>query len=172
MNEDTWKSLVEAVYAWLCFKVACGQRRLLNEASLSEPITQWVLGVGRDTLAREHNAVTRAGRGRPPQIDYVLKDREGRPWAFIETKYSRLSAGELLPDCKKLLDQRNTSHRYLLVAGIWDMSPTDYLRNTVQFLPTTPESGWQTFDRTPSGGLGGASSSKTARASPSKADRE
>jgi hypothetical protein len=87
------RHLVEAVGSWLHFELRCGRGSLFDEAYLSFPVGQYLIGrYGSQVRAEfEHPVLAplMAGRGDRPRIDYAVLGTDGKLAAVIEAKWLR-----------------------------------------------------------------------------------
>lgn len=127
--DEIFEKVTAATAAWLDYQVICGRRMLLGESYLAQPIGE-VLRVEHngDVHAEfNHPIITSPSRGRPRQVDYVLRGpNAGTLVAGLEVKWAddtALSKQRIVDDllrleCFKHSPAHNQSaHRYFLIAG-------------------------------------------------------
>lgn len=118
------QELCEAVASWLHYKSLTGLRRLMNESSIKVPIAEFLsTNSKQEVLAEvEHPKFANKDRGRPKQIDFVVK-RNGQSWVSIyECKFHRDTKVRLIADLCRLLvfDQsleKGNPDRFFLYCG-------------------------------------------------------
>ncbi len=120
MDQSEVSELAQATTAWLTYKDLTGAKGLLNEASLSMPILEFLTRKTIFEILREvpHPNFPRVGRGRPKQLDFVAR-RSGVGWVFVlETKFGRSSPDSLINDIMRLaLLPSATAKRFLLLSA-------------------------------------------------------
>src|SRR5450759_3100826 len=87
-KQTRYKLLTRAVSSWLAYKHLTGLAGLLNEASLSVPIAEFLTHNTRYNIVGQENHPNFPGRGvgRKRQLDFVAKTA-AESWVFvIETK--------------------------------------------------------------------------------------
>lgn len=90
MDRSEIASVAQAVNRWLSYQVICGRSPLLSEAYLGHPVAEYFIHKHSGVFEAEvdHPAFANAPRGRPRQIDYVLRTRHsGAIDVAIECKW-------------------------------------------------------------------------------------
>jgi len=130
-KETRNKLLTRAVSSWLAYKHLTGLAGLLNEASLSVPIAEFLTHRTTYNIVGQENHPNFPGKGvgRKRQLDFVAKT--AKRWAFvIETKALPLERQGFIDDLLRLaLLNKPGVHRYFLVAGELTSADWKYLKS-------------------------------------------
>jgi hypothetical protein len=129
LSDRTFLDLAKALKCWLDFQIHCRRSALLSEAYLTQPLGEFLLANYSGMLEREmnHPQFKVVSKGRPKQIDFVLKSKDEGYLDFgIECKWS----GNHPPDRQGIVDdvmrleclrrpvgQAGYSKRYFILAG-------------------------------------------------------
>lgn len=101
------RSISEGLSSWLDFEIHCGHQKLFNERFISLPLALILSNNVRGTIESEfpHPVLSQERNvGRPPQIDFVIKDRN-KVELLVETKWAgatNLKVTDILWDCIRL----------------------------------------------------------------------
>lgn len=121
---DREQDVCEAVSSWLSYKSLTGLRSLINESSIKVPISEFLSTNSKLTIQAEvpHPKFRTGGRGRPKQIDYVIKGKGNRWDEVYETKYHPDTPQRVIDDlCRLICLSHNGAlgnpRRYFLFAG-------------------------------------------------------
>jgi hypothetical protein len=81
VTDDSFAELAKAIRSWLDYQVLCGRGQLLCEASLAQPVGDYLITHYSGSLVSEgpHPVLTKAKHGavgRNRQIDFLLKSKE------------------------------------------------------------------------------------------------
>ena len=128
MNESQVATLSRAVRSWLAFQCYCGRGALLSEAYLTQPVGEFLNWSNSGDVRAEwnHPNIPHPERGRPRQIDYVVRTRDsGQLAGAIEVKWVSDQGGvdrqRIVDDLLRLECVRNEPGpmvwRYFLLAG-------------------------------------------------------
>jgi hypothetical protein len=85
---NTQRRLAEGISAWLLFEFNCQRGNLFSEKYLANPVGQILTGIypGQVKAEVNHPHIQNSGAGRPPQIDFVVK--ENNIWkSAVESKW-------------------------------------------------------------------------------------
>jgi hypothetical protein len=103
MATDFAKLLTTGVGSWLGFESACDRSGLFSEKYLTTAIGQILAArTGNRAIAEWPHpvlALLRTGPGRRPEVDFVVRDREGRVILAVESKW----AGRTMPSTSAIL---------------------------------------------------------------------
>ena len=83
-------NLPEATRLWLEYQIACGRKDLISEASLVQPMGEYLLTrqLGRLYSEKDHPGLVTTRAGRNPQVDFVIADRQtGEDEIVLESKW-------------------------------------------------------------------------------------
>lgn len=100
--------MCKAVNAWLNFQIYCGRKTLLSEDYLSQPLAEFLLPHYPERVEAEWTIpqLKKKARGRPKQIDFVLRTRDAdHPEKAIEAKWvsaNGVAKQELVDDVLRL----------------------------------------------------------------------
>ncbi|MEL6732147.1 MAG: hypothetical protein AAFP83_13545 [Bacteroidota bacterium] len=118
------KKVCEGVSGWLLFEFSCFRGLLFNEKYLSYPIGQILNSATQyKTHSEVNHPFSNGGKGRPLQVDFVLKEGEENGKLAFESKWvgdSMISLGSLIWDLIRLqnLHSQYTGLRcYFVLAG-------------------------------------------------------
>ena len=127
LDDSKAKLLATSIKSWLDFQILCKREVLLSEAYLAQPIGEFLRSHFTEEIVSEwnHPQISQPNRGRPRQVDYVLKSRDiGRALAGIEAKWigdTPVSKQRILNDVLRLeclkSEDGNSMKRYFMVAG-------------------------------------------------------
>lgn len=130
-KQTRFKLLTRAVSSWLAYKHLTGMAGLLNEATLSVPVAEFLTHNTRyDIVGQEpHPNFPGKGIGGGRRLDFVAKTAGGG-WVFvIETKTFPLVREGFVDDLLRLaLLKKPGTLRYFLVAGELPSSDWRYLK--------------------------------------------
>src|SRR5579871_3099922 len=107
----TQRRLAEGVAGWLMYEFQSSRGRLFSEKYLTTPIGNILSGIYRERVLSEfpHPILNlhKMGRGRPPQIDFVIVDQKDREKIAIavESKWvgaNSLNVGDIIWDLIRL----------------------------------------------------------------------
>jgi hypothetical protein len=108
------KGLVKVVAAWIAYRSLVGRSNFFSERALAEPIGDFLFSNFRawEAVAEEaHPSLNEnARRGRPKQIDYVLKQKDSLKLA-LETKWAPAPPDALLQDLARLVAIRSDGNQ-------------------------------------------------------------
>ena len=103
MAIDFAKLLTTGVGSWLGFESACDRSGLFGEKYLTSPIGQILAArTGNRAIAEWPHPVLAplaTGRGRRPEVDFVVRDRDDKMLLAVESKW----AGRTLPNTSAIL---------------------------------------------------------------------
>lgn len=129
ITDKTFEDLAKALRCWLDFQLHCGRAALLSESYLTQPLGEFLLSHYSGYLYREmnHPRFKTDQRGRPKQIDFVLKSRDHQALDFgVECKWtgdSKLSTQGIVDDVMRLEclrrpeGQAGACSRFFILAG-------------------------------------------------------
>lgn len=129
LSDNVFLDLAKALRCWLDFQIHCGRSALLSEAYLTQPLGEFLLANYSGSLVREmdHPQFKTINRGRPKQIDFVLKSKNDVYLDYgIECKWSGSHAPNrqgIVDDVMRLECLRRPegvpgySKRYFILAG-------------------------------------------------------
>lgn len=122
---DYAKVLTGGVAGWLQFESACDRSGLFSEKYLTAPIGQILSGrSGNRTVAEYRHpqlAPMMIGRGRRPEVDFVVRDAENKIMLAVESKWAgrtKLSTDAILWDMVRLeLIAHHENARCIFILG-------------------------------------------------------
>jgi len=170
LSDKAFLELAKALRCWLDFQIHCGRAALLSEAYLTQPLGEFLLAKYTGRLERElnHPQFKTVSKGRPKQIDFVLRSKDEGYLDFgIECKWS----GSHAPDRQGIVDdvmrleclrrpqgEPGASKRYFILAGR-NSAMESFLAGRINktglnphpkfiegFLPTAVSSSWRKID--------------------------
>lgn len=129
LSDKTFLDLAKALRCWLDYQIHCGRAALLSESYLTQPLGEFLLAGYTGRLEREmnHPQFVTVSKGRPKQIDFVLRSKDDGYLDFgIECKWS----GSHAPNRQGIVDdvmrleclrrpqgEPGASKRYFILAG-------------------------------------------------------
>ena len=127
MKDKQAEDLARAISHWIGYQMLCGRENLLSEMYLGIPIGEFLISNSNWKVEAEwpHPNFRSPGRGRPKQIDFIVKSSEKQhPIAAIEVKWIRNIVNikqNIIDDILRLECLRNEHKRgicrYLVLAG-------------------------------------------------------
>lgn len=104
LSDAQISDLARATAAWLSFHALCGLDGLLSESALNIPVGTFI---GTRSGARigsefDHPTFKNLARGRPKQVDYVLKNASAKVTQAIECKWSNVGVQGVIDDIYRL----------------------------------------------------------------------
>lgn len=134
LNKKDAENMAKAIRFWMDYQILCKRDMLLSEAYLTQSVGEFLLScypTSKLEVEYNHPNLNRGKRGRPRQIDFVLRSRDAkRITTAIEVKW----IGNMNADKKRLLDDllrlecirgNQGITRYFLLAGKKDKIDTN-----------------------------------------------
>lgn len=104
LSDALISDLAKATAAWLSFHALCGLDGLLSESALNIPVGTFIgtRSGARISAEFDHPTFRNLARGRPKQIDYVLRNANSKVTQAIECKWSNVGVQSVVNDIYRL----------------------------------------------------------------------